>query len=122
MAQHCRLLDVSRRSAYRQPKQASDEDLALMRRIDALHTEKSSRGARQIVSQLRLKGVATGRNRVRRLMRIMDIHAWAPKRLTSVKAPHHKVYPYLLGGLSITEPNQVWCSDITYIPIQALNL
>ena len=118
VAQQCRLLDLSRRAAHRPPRQVSDEDLALMRRIDELHTEKPSRGARQIVSTLRLGGVATGRNRVRRLMRIMNIHAWAPKRMTSVKAPHHKVFPYLLRGLAITEPNQVWCSDITYIHLR----
>ena len=115
VAHQCRLLDLNRRAAYRPPRQVSDEDLALMRRIDVLHTEKPSRGARQIVAKLRLDGMATGRNRVRRLMRIMDIRGWEPKRQTSVKAPNHKVFPYLLGNMDIIEPNQVWCSDITYI-------
>ena len=118
VAHQCRLLDLIRRAAYRPPKQVSAEDLSLMRRIDVLHTDKPCRGTRQIVAALRLDGIAAGRNRVRRLMRIMDIHAWAPKRLTSVKAPNHKVFPYLLRGMSITDPNQVWCSDITYIHLR----
>ena len=75
VAHQCRLLGLSRRAACRPARQMSDEDLALMRRIDELHTEKPSRGARQIISKLRLEGIATGRNRVRRLMCVMGIRA-----------------------------------------------
>ena len=118
VAHQCRLLGLSRRAAYRPASRMSGADLSLMRRIDELHTEKPSRGARQIIAKLRLDGIATGRKRVRRLMCVMGIRAWEPKPMTSAPAPGHKVFPCLLGGLDITEPNHVWCSDITYIPVR----
>ena len=106
-------------AAYRlAAKQASSADLALMRRIDEPHTAHPFHGARQIMAALRLEGERTGRNRIRRLMRIMGISAVAPKPQTSIKAPSHKVFPYLLKDVAVTEPNQAWCADITCIPMQ----
>ena len=119
LSRQCRLLDVSRMAAYRPIERAvSQADLDLMRRMDAMHTESPAMGARQFVAQLRLDGIAAGRNRVRRLMRVMGIRHVAPPPNTSAAVPSHKVHPYLLGGLDITEPNQVWCSDITHIPVR----
>ena len=119
LSRQCRLLDVSRMAAYRPVERAvSRDDLDLMRRMDVLHAESPAMGARQFIRQLRLQGIAAGRNRVRRLMRIMGIRHVAPPPKTSVAAPGHKVHPYLLGGLDITEPNHAWCSDITYIPVR----
>ena len=89
-----------------------------MRRMDAMPAESPAMGARQFVAQLRLVGIAAGRNRVQRLMQAMGIRHVAPPPRTIVAAPHHKAYPYLLRDRAITEPNQAWCSDITYIPVR----
>ena len=119
IAKQCRLAGVSRTAAYRPTaKRTSSADLALMRRIDELHTAHPFHGARQIMAALRLENKRTGRNRVRRLMRIMRLSAVAPKPQTSVKAPSHKVFPYLLGDGAVTEPDQAWCADITCIPVR----
>ena len=119
IAKQCRLAGVSRMTAYRPAaKRTSDADLALMRRIDELHTAHPFYGARQITASLRLAGERTGRNRVRRLMRIMGVSAVAPKPRTSAGAPHPRVFPYLLRDVAVTEPDQAWCADITYIPMR----
>ena len=119
VAHQCRLLGVSRMAAYRPiERTVSEVDLDLMHRMDPMHMESPAMGARQFVAQLRLDGIAAGRNRVRRLMRVMGIRHVAPPPKTSVAAPHHKVYPYLLSELVATEPDQVWRSDITYIPVR----
>ena len=118
IAHQCRILGISRRSAYAAPRPAPQKDLDLMRLIDELHTEDPTRGSRRMVGALSNDGIRVGRNRVVRLMRLMAIMAVAPKPLTSVKAKGHKVYPYRLRGLSITEANHVWCADITYIPMR----
>lgn len=118
IAQQCRLLGISRRSAYTVPKRMPERDLTLMRRMDELHLSRPMYGARQMVFALRREGIRAGRNRVRRLMRIMGLVAVAPKPSTSVKAPSHKVFPYFLRGLRIDRADQVWCADITYIPVQ----
>ena len=93
IAQQCRLLGISRRSAYTVPKRMPERDLTLMRRMDELHLSRPMYGARQMVFALRREGIRAGRNRVRRLMRIMGLVAVAPKPSTSVKAPSHKVFP-----------------------------
>lgn len=118
VAHQCRALGISRRSAYDAPRPAPQRDLDLMRRIDEVHTEHPTWGSRRMVGALDNDGVRVGRNRVVRLMRLMTIAAVARKPLTSVKAKGHKVFPYLLRGLDIVEPNHVWCSDITYIPMR----
>jgi len=88
-----------------------------MRRLDALYLEVPFYGSRRMVEALRRDGIQVGRHRVRRLMRLMGLEALAPKPGTSRPAPGHRIYPYLLRGLAITRPNQVWAADITYIPM-----
>ena len=116
MAQ-CQLLKVARSTLYYQPAPVDPDDLALMRRMDELYTKWPFYGARRMVAALRQDGVMVNRKRVRRLMRVMGLEAIYQKPNTSKGHPDHKVYPYLLRGLTIERPNQVWCADITYIPM-----
>jgi putative transposase len=113
----CALLGVARAAVYRPLPGPGPEDLALMRRLDALYLEVPFYGSRRMVEALRHDGVRVGRHRVRRLMRLMGLEALAPKPGTSRPAPGHRIYPYLLRGLAIDRPNQVWAADITYIPM-----
>jgi putative transposase len=113
----CTLLGVARSGVYRPPRPANDNDLALTRRIDELFTAWPFLGSRRLTTLLRAEGCALNRKRVQRLMRKMGIAALGPKPRTTVPAPGHKIYPYLLRGLAIERPNQVWAADITYIPI-----
>ena len=93
------------------------DDLAVMRRIDELHLAYPFYGSRRMAVVLRDDGWLVNRKRVQRLMRLMGLEAIYQKPNTSRRHPDHKVYPYLLRGLSIDRPNQVWCADITYIPM-----
>jgi putative transposase len=113
----CALLALHRSGAHRPPPSADAADLALMRRIDALFLARPFYGSRRVTATLRAEGAAVNRKRVQRLMRAMNIAALGPKPRTSKPAPGHKIYPYLLRDLAITRPNQVWCADITYIPM-----
>jgi putative transposase len=113
----CAMLGIARSGVYRLPQSANDMDLDLMRRIDVLFTRWPFLGSRRMTALLRAEGHAINRKRVRRLMQAMGIAALGPKPRTTKPAPGHKVFPYLLRGLSIDRPNQVWCADITYIPI-----
>ena len=113
----CVLLSVARSGVYRPPPANDDADLALMRRIDKLFMTWPFLGSRRLAEMLRAEGCRVNRKRVQRLMRLMGIAALGPTPRTSKPAPGHKVYPYLLRGLAIERPNQVWCADITYIPI-----
>jgi len=117
LARQCGLLGVSRSSQYYEPLGESAGNLALMRRLDELHLAHPFYGSRQMIRHLRREGVVAGRHRVRRLMRRMGIEAIYCKPRTSVAHPQHRVYPYLLRDLVIDRPNQVWCADITYIPV-----
>ena len=90
-----------------------------MRRMDALSLRHPFYGSRQMTRHLRREGRAVGRRRVRRLMRRMGLEALYRQPRTSRPHPDHAVYPYLLGGLTIDRPDQVWCADITYIPLAA---
>ena len=119
LSRQCRLLDLSRSSLYYRPKGESAETLALMRRIDELFLLYPFYGSRQMVRHLRREGVRVGRHRVRRLMRLMGIAAIYRAPRTSTPHPEHRVYPYLLKGLRIEEPDQVWCADITCIPVRS---
>jgi putative transposase len=113
-----KLLNVNRnRQACKAPR-ASQGDLDACLEIDKVHLERPYYGSRRMAVELRRRGLAIGRARVRRLMRIMGIVATYPKPRTSLRAPEHKVYPYLPRGMEIDRPNQVWCSDITYIPMR----
>ena len=118
VSRQCRLLSVSRSTLYYRPLGESAATLELMRRIDELYLKYPFYGSRQMVRHLAREGVAVGRHRVRRLMRLLGLEAIYRKPRTSVANPEHRVYPYLLRGLTIERPNQVWCADITYIPVQ----
>jgi putative transposase len=115
----CELLRVSRSGLYYEPEPTSPEELALMRRIDELHLTYPFYGSRKLAHKLRTEGREANRKRVQRLMRLMGLEAMVPKPNTSEPHPEHPVYPYLLRGLAISRPNQVWATDITYIPMEA---
>lgn len=117
MRRQCELLRISRSSLYYESVGPDPEDLALMRRIDELHLEFPFYGSRRVARELRGRGLLVNRKRIQRLMRLMGIEAIAPKPNTSRPAPEHPVFPYLLRGLTIDRPNQVWAADITYIPL-----
>ena len=116
LSRQCALLGVSRSSQYYRPKGESAEDLALMRRMDELHMAYPFYGSRQLMRHLRREGVAAGRYRIRRLMRLMGMEATYRRPRTSVASPEHRVFPYLLRGLTISRADHVWCADITYVP------
>jgi putative transposase len=113
----CQLLKVARSTLYYRPAPVSTDDLAVMRRIDELYLASPFYGSRRMTAVLRREGWPVNRKRVQRLMRVMALEAIYQKPNTSRKHPDHKVYPYLLRGLAIDRPNQVWCADITYIPM-----
>jgi len=113
----CRLLKVARSTLYYRPAPVSADDLAVMRRIDELHLAWPFYGSRRMAAVLRREGWEVNRKRAKRLMRVMGIEAIYQKPNISKGHPDHKVYPYLLRGLIIDRPNQVWCADITYIPM-----
>ena len=117
IARQCTLLSLSRSSFYFKPSGENEKNLALMRLIDRQFLETPWYGSRQMARHLRRQGKCVGRKRVRRLMRKMGLQAIYQAPRTSDPHPEHKIYPYLLKGLSITQPNQVWCADITYIPL-----
>src|ERR1700732_4874990 len=110
----CTLLTLPRSGVSRPEPVPAADDLALMRRIDELHLELPFYGSRRMMFELNKEGREVNRKRVRRLMRVLGIEALVPRPGTSKAAPGHKIYPYLLRGLAITEPNHVWASDITY--------
>jgi putative transposase len=111
------LLEVSRASVYYLPRPVSEADLALMRRIDALHLEHPFMGARMLRDSLRQEGFQVGRKHVATLMARMGVEPLYRRPRTTRKHPGHQVYPYLLRGLVIERSNQVWAMDITYIPM-----
>jgi putative transposase len=117
LRRQCVLLGVARSGVYRPPRPANDDDLELMRWLDELFLAWPFLGSRRMTALLRAEGYAVNRKRVQRLMRRMGIAALGPKPRTTKPAPGHKVFPYLLRGLTIERPNQVWAADITYIPI-----
>jgi len=119
LRRQCELMAVPRNRLYRCCGKMSEEDLRIMKKMDKLHLEDPSAGARRLVWYLRREGFGKiGRRRVRRLMRVMQMEAICPKPRTTI--PDGKVgrYPYLLQNLVIDRPNQVWCADITYIPMR----
>ena len=114
--EQCRLLSVPRGRLYSRPSGLKAEDLSVMRRLDELYTATPFYGVERMTAALRREGLGIGHNRVRRLLRQMGLEAIYPKpRLSVPGGPEHRVYPYLLRGLRIDRPNQVWSSDITYI-------
>lgn len=117
MRRQCELLGVSRASLYYEAVEPDAEELALMRRLDEFHLEHPSFGSRMMARTLKAEGIEVNRKRVQRLMRVMGLESLAPKPNTSKPAPEHPVYPYLLRNLKVSRINQVWASDITYIPM-----
>jgi putative transposase len=113
----CELLAVARSGVYRPKFETAADDLVLMRRLDELHLKLPFFGSRRMQFELNKEGRALNRKHVQRLMRVMGIVALVPRPGTSKPAPGHKIYPYLLRNVAITEPNHVWAIDITYIPM-----
>jgi len=114
----CKILNLSRSGIYYSPMLMSDKDRELMRLIDEIHLNYPYLGTRGIRNELRNKGRKVGRSHVRTLMKKMGVEALYRKPRLTKTHPEHTIYPYLLRGLSITEANAVWCSDITYIPMR----
>src|SRR6476659_6336072 len=117
VSRQCRLLAVSRASVYRRPAETSEEDCMIMALIDRQYLARPYYGSRRMAAWLATQGHVVNRKRVQRLMRLMGLVAIYQRPNTSKAAAAHKVYPYLLGGIAIERVNQVWCSDITYIPM-----
>ena len=114
----CALLGIARSSFYYRPRPESAEELELLKRLDRIFTDHPVYGSRRLQVALLREGISVGRRRVRRLMKKLGLWAVRPKRNTSKRHPEHKVYPYLLRGKTIDQPNQVWAADVTYIPMQ----
>ena len=117
VTRQCELLDLNRTGVYYTPRPVSEADLKLMRRIDELHMEHPFYGARKLAKQLQREGFMVGRLHVTTLMRRMGIEALYRKPRTSIPARGDTIYPYLLEHLVIDRPNQVWASDLTYLPM-----
>jgi putative transposase len=111
------LLRLSRSTLYYEPRPVPAAELAIMRRIDELHLDYPFAGSRMLRALLRGEGIAIGRERVAAMMRRMGLEALYRRPNTSKPADEHKIYPYLLRGLAVERPNQVWAMDITYIPM-----
>lgn len=119
ISRQCDLLSISRGSYYYHPGGLTEMDLKLMEKLDELFTENPTRGTRRFSKALKKRfGLLAGRDKVRRLMGIMGIAAIYPKKNLSIANKSHKKYPYLLRGLKITRPNQVWSTDITFVRLE----
>jgi putative transposase len=112
------VLCISRGSVYYLPRPVPEADLAIMRRLDRLHLEFPFAGSRMLRGLLAAEGCKIGRRHVKTLMRRMGIEALYRRPRTTKPEPGHKIYPYLLRGVQVTQPNQVWAMDITYIPME----
>lgn len=115
--QQAKVLDISRSTVYYEPRPVSSAALWLMRQIDELHLNYPFAGSRMLRDMLIQQGLEVGRRHIRTLMRRMGVEAIYRRPNTSRPAPGHRIYPYLLRGLTITRPNMVWAMDITYIPM-----
>jgi hypothetical protein len=113
------LLGLNRSSFYAEPATASAEDLAMMERLDRLHLDHPFLGSRKLARLLGSPEEAVNRKRVQRLMRVMGLECLFPRPRCTVTSRGHKKYPYLLKGVAIDRPGQVWSADITYVPMPA---
>jgi putative transposase len=118
VARQCELLDLCRASYYYRPVEVSTEELALLRRLDEQYTQTPFYGVRRMTAVLRQEGYDVGPKRVRRLLRTLGLWALGPRPGTSRPAPEHRVYPYLLRGVTIERADHVWSTDITYIRLR----
>jgi len=114
----CELLGIARSGLYHECQPETPENLKIMSRLDKMHIKRPVYGSRRLMLLLEREGFVVNRKRVMRLLQIMGIEAIYPKARTSEPAAGHRIYPYLLKGLEINGPDQVWCTDITYIPLQ----
>jgi putative transposase len=117
ITRQAQLLGLSRGSVYYEPVGTSEGDLALMAAMDDIHMKLPFYGSRRIRNELLDRGFTVGRGHVATLMRTMGMEALSPKRRLSAPAPGHKIFPYLLRGMNITHAGQVWCADVTYLPM-----
>ncbi len=117
VSKQAEIVGIARSTVYYLPRPVSAEDLALMKQIDRLHTEFPFAGSRMLRRLLAIEGNKVGRRHVKTLMQRMGIEALYRKPRTTKPEPGHTIYPYLLRGIEITRPNQVWAMDITYIPM-----
>ena len=118
ISKQCELLDLSRASYYRIPGMETEKNQKLMRMMDEEYTRHPFLGSRGMKRYLLRQGHRVNRKRIQRLMRLMGLVSIAPQKRTTVPAPGHKIYPYLLRRLNINRPGQVWCSDLTYIRLK----
>jgi putative transposase len=117
IARQAKILNISRGSVYYKPQAVSEEDLAIMRRIDQLHLDYPFAGSRMLRDMLGREGISIGRRHVSTLMKRMGIEALYRRPNTSKPAQGHKIYPYLLRGVKVERANQAWATDISYIPM-----
>jgi putative transposase len=117
IVRQCELLGLSRSSLYYRPQPVAEADLRLMRRLDEVHLTHPFLGARRLARLLQREGVDVGRRHVGTLMVLMGIEAIYRKKRTSLPAKGHRIYPYLLRDVVIERPNQVWATDVTYLPM-----
>jgi putative transposase len=117
LTRQAEVLKLSRSSLYYEPRPVSPADLAIMRRIDALHLDHPFAGSRMLRDLLGGEGVEIGRQRVATMMKRMGIEAIYRRPNTSKATPGNKIYPYLLRGLTVGRADQMWAMDITYIPM-----
>lgn len=118
VARQCELLGLARSSYYYQAVGESAENLELLRWLDEQYTQTPFYGVRRMTAVLREQGYAVNPKRVRRLLRTLGLEALYPRPRTSAPAPGHRIYPYLLRGLTVERPNHVWSTDITYIRLR----
>ena len=118
VVRQCELVSISRSGFYHRPVGETPLNLELMRLIDAQFLETPWYGSRQMARHLRREGYAVGRKRIRRLMAKMGLAPIYQRPRTSIPHPEHRVFPYLLRDMTIDRPNQVWCADITYLPMR----
>lgn len=117
VARQCQLLGIARSSFYYQPQAPSEEEMTLLRLLDQQYLKTPFYGSRRMTVMLREQGYEVNRKRIQRLMGQLGIEAIYPKPRLSKAHPEHQVYPYLLRDLEVTQANQVWCTDITYLPV-----
>ncbi|MBU8923334.1 MAG: IS3 family transposase, partial [Bacteroidales bacterium] len=120
VGRQCELLGLARSSYYRAPVAESEENLMYMRMLGEEYTRHPFLGSRGMRYYLRRLDCAVNRKRMQRLMRVMELLSIAPQKRTSIPAPEHKIYPYLLRKLAINRPDHVWGSDITYVRLKLL--
>lgn len=115
ISKQCHILNLSRSSLYFCPSPLNPTDQALINKVDEIYTRCPFYGTRRISTELQLNGYGVGRDRIRSIMKTLGIEAIYPKRNLSKPAPNHKIFPYLLRGKIVKNPNQVWSADITYV-------